>query len=240
MCIAELGLMLRASGTGRGVCSTARAFRPILTGERHDVLLLATALGNGLDGFSVCRRLRAAGDGIPIIMLGDDRWGGDIVTGLEAGADDFMTKPVRLAELRTRMKALLRRERYGASVPPLRLRHVVLDHSAREVTRDAQPVALTHTEYELLLVLISKAGCVCSREELLRAARGTTTFTDPRSIDVYIHHLRHKLERDPSIPDTHPDRPRRWLQGGPRGGRAHRPRAIGPVRVRVPRRDRHG
>lgn len=196
----QLDLMLRGFGhTTRSVFDGARVL-PILTGERHDVLLLATALGNSLDGFSVCRRLRAAGDDIPIIMLGDLAGEADIVTGLEAGADDFMTKPVRLAELRSRMKALLRRERYGASVPPLRLRHVVLDHSAREVTRDAQPVALTHTEYELLLVLISKAGCVCSREELLRAARGTTTFTDPRSIDVYIHHLRHKLERDPSVP----------------------------------------
>ncbi len=172
----------------------------ILASETHDVLLLATTLGSGPDGFSVCRHLRAAGDHIPIIMLGNAAGEADVVTGLEAGADDFMAKPVRLAELRSRIRALLRRQRRAGSLAPLRLGDVVLDHSAREVRRATQPVALTYTEYELLLVLMSRADCVCTRNELLRAVRGTTSFTDPRSIDVYIHHLRLKLEPDPTLP----------------------------------------
>ncbi len=196
----ELAAMLTGFGHRPRSVLDGAGVSTILASERHDVLLLATALGNGPDGFSVCRRLRAAGDGTPIIMLGDVAGEADVVTGLEAGADDFMTKPLRLAELRSRIKALLRRERYAGSLPPLRLGHVVLDHSAREVRRDAQPVALTYTEYELLLVLMSRTDRVCSRAELLRAARGHATFTDPRSIDVYIRHLRLKLERDPSIP----------------------------------------
>jgi len=172
----------------------------VLASERYDVVLLATALGDGPDGLSVCRHLRSAGDRIPIIMLGEVEGDADVVAGLDAGADDFMSKPIRLAELRSRIKALLRRERGGGSNLPLRLGHVVLDHSAREVRCDAQPVTLTYTEYEVLLVLMSRADCVCTRTELLHAARGSTTFTDPRSIDVYIHHLRLKLERDPTVP----------------------------------------
>jgi two-component system alkaline phosphatase synthesis response regulator PhoP len=172
----------------------------IVSSDHHDVLLLATVLGNGPDGFGLCRQLRAAGDRIPIILLGNGGDEADIVAGLEAGADDFMAKPVRLAELRSRIAALLRRQRYVRRIPPLRLGHVVLDHSARVVTCDAQPVPLTYTEYELLFLLICQRDRVLSREELLRAARGDATFTDPRSIDVYIRHLRLKLERDPSLP----------------------------------------
>lgn len=171
-----------------------------LASERYDVVVLATALGDGPDGLSVCRHLRSAGDRTPVIMLGEVGGDADVVAGLDAGADDFMSKPIRLAELRSRIKALLRRERGGDSNLPLRLGHVVLDHSAREVRCDAQPVSLTYTEYEVLLVLMSRADCVCTRTELLHAARGSTTFTDPRSIDVYIHHLRLKLERDPTVP----------------------------------------
>lgn len=178
-----------------GTCVSA-----ILANEQHDVLLLATALGNGPDGFSVCRDLRAAGDDTPIIMLGDVAGDADIVTGLEAGADDFMTKPVRLAELRSRIKALLRRERSASFSTQLHLGHVMLDYASREVTQDARPVSLTYTEYELLLILMSQTDRVWTREDLLRAVRGDAALTDPRSIDVFIHHLRLKLERDPSVP----------------------------------------
>jgi len=192
--------MLEAFGHQTRGAFDAACVSTILARDRFDVLLLATALRHGPDGFTACRRLRSSGADIPIIMLGDDADEAGVVTGLEAGADDFMSKPVRLAELRSRIKALLRRDRYTRSSPELRLGHVVIDHSAREVRRDARPVALTHTEYEVLFALMAQPNRVCTRDELVRTVRGDATFTDPRSIDVNIHHLRLKLERDPSLP----------------------------------------
>ncbi|MFL5863843.1 MAG: response regulator transcription factor [Solirubrobacteraceae bacterium] len=196
----ELGVMLKSFRHQTRSVFDGASMSSILASEHHDLLLLAAARGDGPDGFSACRHLRAAGDDTPIIMLGDYPHEADIVAGLEAGADDVMTKPVRLAELRSRMKALLRRERYASRLPPIRLGHAVLDHSAHEVRRDAQPVTLTHTEYELLFGLMSKPDRVYSRDELRRAVRGNAASPDPRSIDVYIRHLRLKLERGPSLP----------------------------------------
>jgi two-component system response regulator MtrA len=196
----QLNLMLSGFGHATRSVFDGVSVPAALADDRHDVLLLATALGNGPDGFSVCRRLRAGRDWTPIIMLGDLDEEADIVTGLEAGADDFMAKPPRLAELRARIKAILRRGRYRHHTAPLRLGHVVLDHAAHEVRRDSQPVDLTYTEYELLLILMSRPDRVLSRQQLLQAISGRTSFGDPRAVDVYIRHLRVKLEREPSCP----------------------------------------
>jgi DNA-binding response OmpR family regulator len=196
----ELEVMLRGFGHETRSLFHGADVPAVLRGRRHQILLLATALKSGPSGYSVCRQLRAAGDRTPIIMLGAMSEEAEVVAALEAGADAVAGKPLRLAELRSRISALLRRERYQCSTAPVRLGHVLVDPSARQVTRDGELVALTYTEYEILFALLSGPDRVFSREQLLRASRGGDCSTAPRSIDVYIRQLRLKLERDPSRP----------------------------------------
>jgi two-component system, OmpR family, response regulator RegX3 len=138
---------------------------------------------------------------VPIIMLTALDTEADAVQGLEAGADDYVTKPFGLAELRSRMRAVLRRS--GFREPgrqPLTVGPVALDRSRREVTAYGQSVRLTFSEFELLGQLMSEPGHLFNRQELLRAVWGDSAYRDPRAIDVHIRHLREKLERRPEDP----------------------------------------
>jgi DNA-binding response OmpR family regulator len=125
----------------------------------------------------------------------------DAVLGLEAGADDYVTKPFGLAELRSRIRAVLRRANghiYDEDV--FQAGRVRLDHGRREVTSGSEPVNLTFSEFEILSTLIANPGRVYTRLELLRAIWGDSAFRDPRGIDVHIRHLREKLEESPDRP----------------------------------------
>jgi DNA-binding response OmpR family regulator len=125
----------------------------------------------------------------------------DAVLGLEAGADDYVIKPFRPAELRSRIRAVLRRVGNGARVEArLTAGGVALDPGLREVTRDGAGMALTFSEFELLHALMADAGRVHSRHDLLRAIWGDSAYRDPRAIDVHIRHLREKLEEVPEEP----------------------------------------
>ena len=169
--------------------------------QDFDIVLLDVALGPGPSGHDVCRELRARRSVVPVIMLTALDSEADIVLGLEAGADDYVTKPFGLAELRSRIRAVMRRatgrvvDDHVVQVGPL-----ALDRRGREVTLRRVPVKLTFSEYELLACLMSRPGRLFNRQELLRAIWGDSAYRDPRAIDVHIRHLREKLEDRPEQP----------------------------------------
>ncbi|HXB63975.1 MAG TPA: response regulator transcription factor [Solirubrobacteraceae bacterium] len=169
--------------------------------DHFDVVLLDVALGAGPNGYEVCRTLREQRNVVPIIMLTALDTEADAVQGLEAGADDYVTKPFGLAELRSRVRAVLRRSgpralgREAVTVGP-----VTLDRGRREVTVNDEPVRLTFSEFELLARLMADPGQLLNRQELLRAIWGDSAYRDPRAIDVHIRHLREKLEERPEEP----------------------------------------
>ncbi len=169
--------------------------------EQYDVVLLDVALGAGPNGYDVCRTLRERRNVVPIIMLTALDTEADAVQGLEAGADDYVTKPFGLAELRSRVRAVLRRSgprAMGREI--LTVGAVTLDRSHREVTVRGQPARLTFSEFELLARLMAEPGRLLNRQELLRAIWGDSAYRDPRAIDVHIRHLREKLEEKPDEP----------------------------------------
>jgi two-component system, OmpR family, response regulator RegX3 len=169
--------------------------------EPFDVVLLDVALGAGPNGYEVCRALRERRNVVPIIMLTALDTEADAVQGLEAGADDYVTKPFGLAELRSRVRAVLRRSGPRASGRELlSAGGVTLDRSRREVMMGERQVRLTFSEFELLARLMSEPGRLLNRQELLRAIWGDSAYRDPRAIDVHIRHLREKLEERPDEP----------------------------------------
>ena len=171
------------------------------TTGRFDVVLLDVALGGGPDGYEVCRTLRERRNVVPIIMLTALDSEADIVLGLEAGADDYVTKPFGLGELRSRIRAVMRRA-HGRLLDENVVQNgdVLLNRRDREVQLRGEPVKLTFSEYELLQCLMSRPGHLFNRQELLRAIWGDSAYRDPRAIDVHIRHLREKLEERPDQP----------------------------------------
>ncbi len=186
----------RVTSVPDGVSAIERA-----DSEQYDVVLLDVALGAGPNGYEVCRTLREQRNVVPIIMLTALDTEADAVQGLEAGADDYVTKPFGLAELRSRVRAVLRRSgprAMGREI--LTVGPVTLDRSHREVTVRGQPARLTFSEFELLARLMAEPGRLLNRQELLRAIWGDSAYRDPRAIDVHIRHLREKLEERPDDP----------------------------------------
>jgi DNA-binding response OmpR family regulator len=167
-----------------------------------DIILLDVGLGPGPDGYDVCRELRDRRNVVPIIMLTALDSEADAVLGLEAGADDYVTKPFGPAELRSRIRAVLRRagpRALGDQV--LRVGPVVLDRTRRSVSVRDRPVELTFSEFELLQAMMTRPGELLNRHELLRAIWGDSAYRDPRGIDVHVRHLREKLETIPATPE---------------------------------------
>jgi DNA-binding response OmpR family regulator len=169
--------------------------------QSFDVILLDVALGPGPTGYDVCRTLRQRRNIVPIIMLTALDSEAEAVLGLEAGADDYVVKPFRPAELRSRIRAVLRRAGTRAlgdemlAVGPL-----LLDRGRRELSVDGRLVNLTFSEFELMQALMAQPGQLHTRQELLRAIWGDSAYRDPRGIDVHIRHLREKLEAKPDAP----------------------------------------
>jgi DNA-binding response OmpR family regulator len=166
----------------------------------YDVVLLDVALGAGPSGHDVARLLRGRRDVVPIIMLTALDSEADAVQGLEAGADDYVTKPFGLAELRSRIRAVLRRVHGRVVAGNLAVGPVSLDRDLRRVTVDGRAVKLTFSEFELLGCLMGRPGHAFNRQELLRTIWGDSAYRDPRAIDVHIRHLREKLEPRPEEP----------------------------------------
>ncbi len=169
--------------------------------RRPDAMVLDVMMPR-LDGLSVCRRMREAGDALPILVLTARDAVSDRVAGLEAGADDYLPKPFALEELLARLRALLRRRTpddiaagAGAS-RPLEFADLVLDPDTREVRRGDRPISLTRTEFSLLELLLTNPKRVLSRAQILEQVWGYDFATTGNALEVYIGYLRRKTEAD--------------------------------------------
>jgi DNA-binding response OmpR family regulator len=158
-----------------------------------------------MDGLEVCRRLRAKGETVPIIMLTAKSEEIDKVLGLELGADDYITKPFSMREFRSRVKAALRRSGMARTDTdderPIEVSGLRIDPGKRTVTRDGEVVPTTYVEFEILIALARSPGRVFTRDMLLARVWGDSAYRDPRTIDVHIRHLREKIEADPKEPE---------------------------------------
>lgn len=165
-----------------------------------DIVLIDIMLP-GIDGFEVCRSIRRTSD-VPIIMVTARNDTHDVVAGLEAGADDYLTKPFAPKELSARIRALLRRARNSEQVGLERITAGELEISPDEgvVTKNGDELHLTKTEFKLLVELASQPGKVFSREVLLERVWGYDYFGDGRLVDVHVRRLRTKVETDPANP----------------------------------------
>jgi DNA-binding response OmpR family regulator len=164
-----------------------------------DVVLIDIMLP-GIDGFELCRTLRRTSD-VPVVMVTARNDTHDVVAGLEAGADDYLTKPFAPKELSARIRALLRRIRPSAQGhPKLVFGDLELIPDEGKVLREGGEVHLTKTEFRLLCELAESPGKVLSREALLDKVWGYDYFGDGRLVDVHVRRLRTKVEADPANP----------------------------------------
>lgn len=164
-----------------------------------DVVLIDIMLPD-IDGFEVCRAIRRTSD-VPIVMVTARDDTHDVVAGLEAGADDYLTKPFAPKELSARIRALLRRARSTDNASPhLRFGDLEIVPDEGVVKRSGEEVHLTKTEFKLLVELASSPGKVFSRETLLDKVWGYDYFADGRLVDVHVRRLRTKVEIDPANP----------------------------------------
>ena len=175
-----------------------------LSAQTPDLVTLDLSLPD-IDGLELCRRIRLTSD-CYIIMVSARNAEVDKLTGLAAGADDFITKPFSLRELQARVAALFRRPRRSEPATPARAdvldggAGLTVDRSAREVRVDGEPVELTRTEVDLLAHLVARPGVVIGRDELLRAVWSTEFVPeDTHNVDVHLANLRRKLRRHSDV-----------------------------------------
>lgn len=170
--------------------------------EEHFDLVVLDVMLPGLDGFELCKRLRAASD-VPILMLTARDDIPDRVTGLNLGADDYLTKPFSFVELLARIRAILRRRGVAALKTRLQTGDVILERDARTVERSGRSIALTGKEFDLLEFLMSHPRQVFRRETILDRVWGYDFAGDTNLVDVHIGHLRDKLsDRPPRLIHT--------------------------------------
>ena len=172
--------------------------------ESPDLIVLDLMMPR-LDGLEACTKIREFSQ-VPIIMLTAKADDMDKLMGFEHGADDYLTKPFNILELKARIKALLRRSRSGRrqeEKPDSKLvcGHITLDRDARDAFNDGKLVDLTAKEFDLMELLMRNPNRVYSREALLNAIWGYDTSSDIRTVDVHIRRLREKLERSPAAPE---------------------------------------
>jgi DNA-binding response OmpR family regulator len=168
-------------------------------GLQGSVDLLVLDLGlPGMDGLEVCRRLRSEGQAFPVLVLTARADEVDTVVGLDAGADDYVTKPFRLAELLARVRALLRRGT-AADVPPA-THGVRIDIDSHRAWIGEEELQLTAKEFDLLRVLVRDAGRVVTRDQLMREVWDTTWWSSTKTLDMHISWLRKKLGDDAANP----------------------------------------
>jgi len=163
--------------------------------REHPALVVLDVMLPKLDGFEVCRRLRAANSATAILMLTARDEDIDKILGLELGADDYLTKPFNPRELVARVKAILRRgDRKADDASPIHLGDLTIDPARREVRLSSQALELRAQEFDLLFTLAEHRGLVLSREQLLQKAWGFDFYGQTRTVDVHVAHLRRKLE----------------------------------------------
>ena len=168
--------------------------------EKPDLVILDIMLPK-LNGYEVCKRLKKEIPDLPIIMLTAKSQEAEIVTGLEIGADDYITKPFSVLELLARIKALFRRIKSGSDIPEVhRFGDLEINLKKYEAHKKGKPIRLSPREYELLKWFIEREGEIVSRDELLNQVWGYDSFPNTRTIDTHIAKLRHKIEDNPEEP----------------------------------------
>jgi two-component system response regulator MtrA len=198
-----LGIVLRSEGFTPSFVADGERALSAFRESRPDVVLLDLMLP-GMSGIDVCRAIRSE-SGVPIVMLTARGDTGDVVLGLESGADDYVTKPFKPKELVARMRARLRRSEdevpeqltLGPPGSP-----VLIDVPGHAVSRDGEVVALTPLEFDLLVALARKPRQVFTREVLLEQVWGYRHAADTRLVNVHVQRLRAKVERDPEHPEV--------------------------------------
>lgn len=184
------GFVVREAATGKDALLA-------LAMERPDLVLLDLGLPD-MDGVEVTRRLREWSQ-VPVIILSVREQEVDKIAALDAGADDYLSKPFGMGELLARIRTVLRRQMSGAAEPVFSLGELKVDLANRLVTVDGREVQLTPTEYDILRALVIPAGKVLTNHQLLRQVWGEG-YTDLHILRVNISNLRHKIEPDPSRP----------------------------------------
>ena len=181
------GFRVESAADGLLALETVEKLRP--------ALLVLDVMLPGADGFEVCRRLRGAGNQVPIIMLTARDEDIDKILGLELGADDYLTKPFTPRELVARVKAILRRidRPVAPDAVPLRFADLTIDAARHEVSLNGLPVNMRTQEFDLLLTLAAQPGRVFTREQLLEKAWGFDYYGQTRTVDVHIAQLRKHL-----------------------------------------------
>lgn len=184
------GYEVRAHGTGRG------ALGDILGA---DLVVLDLGLPD-IDGLDVAREIRSQGSSVPILVLTARADEVDMVVGLDAGADDYVTKPFRLAELLARVRALLRRAGSDFQDDALEAQDIKIDVSAHRAFQDGRELQLTAKEFDLLRILIKEAGNVVPRQVIMQEVWGSDPAGSTKTLDMHISWLRRKLGDDATYP----------------------------------------
>ena len=198
-----LGLRMNLEAEGYAVAVATDGDAALVSlRERPPSLIILDVMLPRMNGFEVLRTLRREGFTLPVIMLSARGAEMDKVMGLDLGAEDYITKPFSLAELLARVKAVLRRDAIArADVSrTIRAGDLAIDVAARQVSRQAEPVALTATEFDVLMCLVEARGRVLSREQILSKVWGPDHHGTLRTIDNFVLQLRNKLEDDPAEP----------------------------------------
>ncbi|GAA1413653.1 DNA-binding response regulator [Glutamicibacter uratoxydans] len=192
-----IGIVLQNDGFDASFCydgsGALEAFR-----EANPDLVLLDLMLPGIDGIEVCKQIRAESD-VPVVMLTAKSDTADVVRGLESGADDYVPKPFKPAELVARVRARLRPSETHAA-ETLQVGEVSIDVAGHRVTRSGQVVSLTPLEFDLLVTMARKPWQVFSREQLLEAVWGYRHAADTRLVNVHVQRLRSKIEVDPEKP----------------------------------------
>ena len=163
-----------------------------------DLIILDLGLPD-ISGIEVTRRIREW-SAVPILILSVQNQDQDKIEALDAGADDYLTKPFSMGELRARLRVAMRHARKGEEEPVFSSGQLIVDVAARQVTVDGHEVQLTPTEYDLLRLLVQHAGRVLTHQQILRDVRGAGYQTETHLLRVHMSNLRHKIETDPTTP----------------------------------------
>jgi DNA-binding response OmpR family regulator len=190
-----LARALRREGYEVGVAADGPSTIEAASGGGVDLILLDIGLPK-LDGLEVCRQIRSAGHTIPVLILTARADEVDTVIGLDAGADDYVTKPFRLAELLARVRALLRR---GATESRV-VQGVRIDADARRAWQGESEIDLTSKEFDLLSLLVAEAGKVVTREQIMRQVWDSKWWGSTKTLDMHVSWLRRKLGDDAHSP----------------------------------------
>jgi two-component system, OmpR family, response regulator MprA len=191
----SLDRALRREGYAVSIARDGEAALAAVATDPPDAMVLDVAMPK-LDGLSVCRRLRAEGNAVPILVLTARHSLGDRVAGLDAGADDYLVKPFALEELLARLRSIMRRAAPAQDAEVLVLGDLTLDLRTRVATRAGTTIELTRMEYQLLELFLRNAGQVLTRELIFDRVWGYDFGVNSNSLDVYVGYLRRKTELD--------------------------------------------